>query len=1329
MATPKEADRLIPPFVPGGDKSFQDYLKRFVIEFALQEITESKDKRKLFLQHQNLTLFEVMEKVCSPKSILETEYDVLVSKLTRYFQGSQPKKIVAKFEFFQRVQGADESVAVYVAEVSSLATKCGFTDRDENLVARLVTGLRNEKLKEAFLQVDDDKLTLDYVTTKIYAHESAEKSAKSIQGLSTEVHKVSFNKKKQFEKKGQQQQQQTSNAGTPQTMKSGIACQSCGNKNHPRSQCYFREAECNKCKKKGHIAKVCRSGLTPQQKTHFVEGGEGKWSKNVDVLKLEAVTDYILQVEVVQSRVASNKKIELQIPLSDSTLSMEVDTGATFSLIGWTAFLRHFPDTTVLQPSDVKMRVWGQNGEIRAAGKVPVQVTPVNKEPVLLELLVMEDDGPALLGRNWFEPLGISVGLPRLEKSAPSEHQGEENKPEIFKLTEVPAVFEDLSEVFAPELGRFRGAPVHIPLKKDARPIQLPARQVPFGLVNKATEAIEKLEEMGVLEKVMFSEWATPVVYVEKGDKVRLCADFSATVNPQCEPAAYPLPTIDGLLSQIKPGGVFSKIDLAEAYLQFEVDEESSKVLTISTHKGLFKFTRLPPGLSVCPSVFQNKVANLLAEVPGVYVYFDDVLMRADNKEKMKETARRVLTILQKNGLKVKISKCEFFVTELEYLGYQFTANGVKPTAEKLEALNKLVDPESKEELQALLGYYNYYDRFIPNKAKILTPVYRLLQKGVVFKWTPECKEAIASINKILRETFELAYYDPEKPLRLACDGSFKGIGAVLSHVDAKGAEIEVEALSIVWAVKKLKKYLWGRIFELLTDHKPLLRIFGKGKPMSEDLPSKFKRLPLPCEEEEEEDEEEQAKVAFLQAVQGDEMISLDDVARETKLDEQLQEVLQHLMQGRRPDSLTAGLEEFAKRWLNLKVTNGVIVFLGRAVIPRVQRQKVLNLLHANHFGQVKMKNLARSYFWWPQMDQDIERVCQSCQPCALFNKSPNRAPIIPWSVPHRPWGRVHLDFMEMSRGKIFIVAADGLSGWIDAEQTKAMDTTTVISYCRKLFRFQGLPDIIVADNGPAFRSNEFKQFCERNRVELIFSPPYSPQTNGLAERAVQTVKTFLKKVPEAEWNERLDSFLLGHNAAPKSGTGVAPAEFNLGRKPQTLLDKVQLDMVVTKKVAGRERKAAEAVQKLPAVPVAGQSAVLRSYRDPKHRWEPGEVVNVLGPRRVQLQTQHGVVDRHVDQVKLTPRVAPPTGPTAAAVDRGPAVEVEIPEVDFELPPELFGPSGPPTGLSQAAKPVSSTPAAKAASRQPSAPVDSGRPVRERRPPDYYKVFDMGKKK
>ncbi|CAB3386775.1 Hypothetical predicted protein [Cloeon dipterum] len=1136
------------PFNPNGPLSFDEYLQRWAFHFRVQKITDADEKRDYFVDSQDDKTFSIISKICTPTSPEETSFETITTRLSQYFMRNEPQKIVYQDQFNQRIQGPQEPVAEYIAELSSLATKCGLKAREELLVPKIISGLKNMKLKEEFLAEESEKLTWDYVTAKIYAHERAAVSAQSLSNPPA-VHQVGESARK-WGKKGQVQKQQRGQGSGLEDQKKPL-CSGCGRR-HERSECTFKDVECFACKKRGHIARVCKQVKGKKGSAHHVQEEEES-----DEGQEEAVTNYLLQIEARPN--AKQKKIELRIPLAGRELTMEVDTGATYSLIGWPTFVEYFPDVNCLQPSEVKMKAWGQNGDIRAAGKVVVQLQPKGKPPVMLDLLVMEKEGPALIGRNWFKPLGISVDVPELIFAQTSPRVSKTVEvPQVFHMTQLPPEFSEFADVFEPGLGRYKGAPVHIPLKPEAKPRQLPARNVPFGLREKAGKALDELERKKVIEKVMFSEWATPVVYVEKGDSVRLCADFSATVNPACASADFPLPSMDQLISGVKPGSHFAKIDLADAYLQFEVDEESSKLLTISTHKGRYRFLRLPPGLSICPALFQEKNQTLVGHIPGVKVYFDDVLIVADSKEELIERTRAVLQIYQAKGLKVKLSKCFFDVPALEFLGYSFTPEGVRPTPGKLKALEEMRVPENVEELRAWLG---------------------LLKKGVPFTWSEKCQEAWNCLKSILMKRFALAYFDPAKPLRLACDGSKKGVGAVLSQLDETGNEIEVEALSIVWAVKKLKKYLWGLQFELVTDHKPLLGIFAKGKPMAEDLPSKMKRLSLPCTEE--EDEEEESRIAFLQIIENKDQLSLQTFQDETKWDEKLQLVYNCILQ------------------------------------------------------------------------------------------------------------------------------ADGLSGWIDAEATKNMDTETAIKFCRKLFRIQGLCDILVCDNGPAFRAQEFKNFCERQGIELIFSPPYSPQTNGLAERAVQTVKTFLKKVPEIEWPARLDSFLLGHNSTPLAATGVAPAEFNLGRRPQTVIDRLRPEMAIIQRQTNRDKRAVASVEKLPKVPVPEQVATGRSYRDPKVRWETAQVVRALGPRRVLLQTNHGPVERHADQIKLQPIRQLPDA--VEEDEEMPQVNPEATQVQLALPEPMLEEETPEPGPST--KPI--TPVRE----------ERRRPSREVRLPSRFRDF------
>ncbi|CAB3386219.1 Hypothetical predicted protein [Cloeon dipterum] len=549
---------------------------------------------------------------------------------------------------------------------------------------------------------------------------------------------------------------------------------------------------------------------------------------------------------------------------------MEVDTGATFSLIGYSTWLRYKAPQQGLLPSTIKMRPWGQETDVRAAGVMKLEVW-VQGEPTpkQLELLVMQQNGPSLIGRNWFPELGITMKLPQLQ----DEEQKRKSKGNI--VNKVP-------RVISPGLGRFKGEPIHVSMQEDAVPKQHAARSVPYALLEKTDRALDSLEKNGVIEKVLSSDWAHPVVIVDKGDEVRICADLSLSLNPQAKRADFPLPKADDLRTKVKPGYHISRFDLKDAYLQFELDEESSMLMVINTHRGRFRFRRLPP--------------------------------------------------------------------EVEFLGFLFTKSGIKPTTDKIRALVEMPYPETREELQAYLG---------------------LLKKGVKFDFDEKCRKAVDYAKGVMSKKPCLAFYDANLPVVVACDGSRKGIGAVLSHVINHEEEVEIEALSVVWAVKKFRQFLWGRPFTLVTDHKPLLGIFGRAKGINEDLPIKLKRLPLKNEEgEEEELEVADYKIAFMECFQKDKLLTLEQLKNETEKDEQLVQVKKSILQ-------------------------------GRAIVPRNLRDAALDALHLVHFGIAKMKSLARSYFWWPGLEGDIEALAASCEPCLLVIKSPNKSLVIPWSIAH----------------------------------------------------------------------------------------------------------------------------------------------------------------------------------------------------------------------------------------------------------------------------------------------------------------------------------------
>ncbi|XP_051788199.1 uncharacterized protein K02A2.6-like [Erpetoichthys calabaricus] len=188
------------------------------------------------------------------------------------------------------------------------------------------------------------------------------------------------------------------------------------------------------------------------------------------------------------------------------------------------------------------------------------------------------------------------------------------------------------------------------------------ARSVLYALRPKVEADIERLVKLGVLEPVSHSEWATPVVLVVKSNgSVRLCGDFKVTVNPVLIAEQYPLPVIEDLFAGLAVGNKLSKIDLSQAYLQMHVDEDSQKYLTIATNKGLYRYRRLPFGITSAPALFQHAMDQILSGLPGVQCYLDDILVTGRGDKEHMANLDKTLNRLEKYGLRVNKDKCDFF--------------------------------------------------------------------------------------------------------------------------------------------------------------------------------------------------------------------------------------------------------------------------------------------------------------------------------------------------------------------------------------------------------------------------------------------------------------------------------------------------------------------------------------------------------------------------------------------------------------------------------------------------------------------------------------------
>ena len=332
----------------------------------------------------------------------------------------------------------------------------------------------------------------------------------------------------------------------------------------------------------------------------------------------------------------------------------------------------------------------------------------------------------------------------------------------------------------------------------------------------------------------------------KKDGKTRICGDYKVTINPVLEVEQYPLPKPEDLFATLAGGKQFTTLDFSHAYNQLVLDEDSQELVTINTHRGLFRYRRLPFGNASAPAVFQKTMDVILQGMSRVTCYLDDILVTGATAEEHLRNLDEVLTRLKKHGVRLRKDKCRFMESSVEYLGHRVDQEGIHATTSKLQAISEAPAPRNVQELRSFLGLLNYYGRFIPNLSSLIHPLHKLLCKNAAWKWSRSCESAFNRVKQALLSSNALVHYNPSLPLKLAGDASAYGVGAVISHVMEDGSEraiafasrtlspseqnyaqLEREALSLVFGVKKFHAYLYGRQFTLTTDHKPLTTILG----------------------------------------------------------------------------------------------------------------------------------------------------------------------------------------------------------------------------------------------------------------------------------------------------------------------------------------------------------------------------------------------------------------------------------------------------------------------------------------------------------------------
>ena len=812
------------------DTDWSEYIERLDCYFTANDITDNEKKKAILLTVCGSKIYSLVKSLLAPAKPTEKPYKDICD-LVKSHLNPAPLIIAERYKFHLARQTEGQSISSFMAELRKLSEHCDFGEfLDDALRDRFVCGLHSQPTQRKLLT--EETLTLKKALEIALSMEAADKQANQFKSITaSNISKIGVLKSKHH--------QDNSRSSFPE-------CYRCGKTNHRHDSCFYKDAKCYKCQKTGHLSRKCPQNTEKSRK--YDSKVHKKKPKAAKVKYMEETDSEIENSEQESANdaydesaasmscytlktVRSKNHAEIMVPveINDVPITMELDTGCSMSVIPVDLYKKKLSNLP-LKKSDVTLKTFtGENVNIQGKLDVPVKY---KDKTAKLPLYVVE--GPALLGRNWLSTFQLDWS----KIFAIETVKMPENNP-VEKMMSQYSVFDD-------KLGTVIGVKASLKTKPDTIPKFFKYRSVPYALKSQIGDELKRLEQLGIIEKVDYSEWAAPVVPVRKPDgSIRLCGDYKITINRDLEVPQYPLPKPDDLFNQLNGGVKFTKLDLSQAYQQVLLDEKSREFVTVNTHLGLYRYRRLPYGIASAPAVFQQLMDKLLQGL-SVGCYLDDIIVTGRDDAEHLENLNAVLKRLDQYGIKLRKSKCSFLQPSVQYLGFKIDANGLHPTPDKVEAIMNAPAPKNIKQLQSFLGLINYYRRFIPNMSSLTAPLNNLLGKNTPWIWSRKCQEAFKTLKQILTSTEVLAHYDLNKEVTLAVDASAFGLGAVISHIMENGDEkpvaygsrtltaaeknysqIEKEALAIIFGLQKFHQYLYGRNFTLITDHKPLTTILG----------------------------------------------------------------------------------------------------------------------------------------------------------------------------------------------------------------------------------------------------------------------------------------------------------------------------------------------------------------------------------------------------------------------------------------------------------------------------------------------------------------------
>ncbi|UYV76882.1 K02A2.6-like, partial [Cordylochernes scorpioides] len=974
------------------------------------------------------------------------------------------------------------------------------------------------------------------------------------------------------------------NQGTPSfSGASKPKCYRCGLDTHSAQECGAKKMTCTYCNKLGHLFRACRN--RPNQNNN-------RNHKNFNQTKVKTIQEEN-KTEVGESSDeytyytgAENKE---KVQIDGSEINMIIDTGSDRTFISYNKMLELYGHKIMPKLHDTTRTffAYGQDRPLPCYGYFNAVIS-WKENSVSEEIFVIDKKVESLLGGKASFELGIIKRVNHVNESMSAN---------------IETLVQEHEHLFH-GLGTIKGYSHKVTLKDNYRPIAQRCRRIPYAMVEAVNQELDKMLENGIIEEVhQGSEWVSNIIVVPKRDseEIRLCIDLRE-VNKAILRERHPIPTIDNMLHALKGAKVFAKLDAKKGFWQVDLDPQSRPLTTFITHRGCYRFCKVPFGLSSAPEAYQKGMDSILLDLKGVICYLDEVIVYAKDRQELEERLRKVLQRFDKVGIRLNRNKCKFAMEELDILGHIVSSEGIKPDNRKIEAVLNFPIPKNIEMLRSFLGTCGFLRKFIPNFSKLAEPLNNLTRKNVRWNWDLKTNKAFQDLKESLTKEPCLAYYNLNSPTELITDASPIGLGAVLIQTQQNGikrpiayasrsltdtekrySQIEKKTLGCVWAIEHFNTYIWGRKFVLKTDHKPLIYMlnpkngavlppriqrlswrlqpydfeieFIQGKQNIADI---FSRQPLSNTSDEKWLEDYVHKVLSITS----EALSLKEIKVCTEQDPLFQKLKDMVQKGVWPYPLNEEFKCFYKFKDELSIFDNLILKDSRILLPSKLIKRVLRIAHETHQGMTRTKQLLREKYFWINMDFDIENLIRNCPICVRNQPLINDQPLQIVPLPSKPWMKLGIDIVGPIGHHYVLTVIDYYSSYPEAMIIEDISSKTIIKKLMEIFARHGYPHEVVTDNGLQFVSTSMERFLKECGIRHIKASPHYPKSNGKIERFHRFLKKQFNSSSEEgkDWKEDLSRILMSYRTTPNRSTGKTPAFLLFSREIKTKLSSLVND-------------------------------------------------------------------------------------------------------------------------------------------------------------------------